>query len=271
MRLGGSCLPLVALLLAAAIGVVPGVDPAAAPAPTPAGLAAYLDGLEALRQARWADATSAFARALQAAGDDPTFVLARGVALTLGEQFPQALADLGRADRLGLKGREAKLWIYAAEAMSGQVSPEHRIGGGGPRSLQRTPEAQRLGSVVSVPGHVMQGGQDYSTAYGSFIINEMAMPYQTARTEGGSVQALPIRRALAEAGARGPRTGPAATPCPFPPCPGSSRKEGRLTKRGPWPRTLSAATWQASSRMASRYPKSPRCCTRRSGSPFPRD
>jgi tetratricopeptide (TPR) repeat protein len=176
--------------------------PHAAAAPSAGGLGAYAEGLEALGQARWADGIAAFGRALQASGDDPTFVLARGVALTLAGQFAPGLADLQRVERLGLKGREAKLWIYAAEAMSGSVSPANQIGGGGPRSLQGSPEAQRLRSVVSVPGHVIQGRDDYSTEYASFIIYQMAMPYQTARTSGASVDTPAIRRAVAEAGRR---------------------------------------------------------------------
>jgi Flp pilus assembly protein TadD len=77
-------------------------------------LVAYLDGLDALTQGHWIDAVSAVSRALENAGDEPGIVLARGVANTLAEQFPQALKDLERAKRLGLKGREATLWTYAA-------------------------------------------------------------------------------------------------------------------------------------------------------------
>jgi Flp pilus assembly protein TadD len=70
---------------------------AAAPPPLTPALAAYLAGLDALTQGKFNDAAAAFSRALETAGDDPTFVPARGVALTLGEQFPQALRDLERA------------------------------------------------------------------------------------------------------------------------------------------------------------------------------
>ena len=83
---------------------------AAAPPPSAPALAAYLDGLDALTQGKYGDAAAAFSRALETAGDDPSFVLARGVAGTLAEQFPQALRDLDRARRLGLRGREAELW-----------------------------------------------------------------------------------------------------------------------------------------------------------------
>ena len=53
----------------------------------------------------------------------------REVAETLAEQFQPGLTDLARARTLGLKGREAELWTYAAEAMSGIVSPDHALGG----------------------------------------------------------------------------------------------------------------------------------------------
>lgn len=155
-------------------------------------LVAYLDGLDAIAQGRWLDAVSAVSRALETAGDDPGIVLARGVANTLAEQFPQALKDLERAKRLGLKGREATLWTYAAEAMSGIVSQEHAMGGM-PRSLQgkvQTPQ------VVSIPGHVAQGGDDYSSEYGSFVVYELAMEYQRHRLPvgyGGSGNAAGVK------------------------------------------------------------------------------
>ena len=49
---------------------------------------------------------------------------------------------------------------------------------------------------MSVPGHVIQGRDDYSTEYASFIIYQLAMPYQTARTSGASVDTPAIRQAL---------------------------------------------------------------------------
>ncbi|HVW04931.1 MAG TPA: tetratricopeptide repeat protein [Vicinamibacterales bacterium] len=147
------------------------------PPPAAPPLVAYLDGLDALTQGHWPDAATAFSRALDASGDDPTFVLARGVAETLAEQFQPALNDLARAKRLGLKGREAELWTYAAEAMSGIVSPEHALGGG-PRSLQGQGGPPPL---VSIPGHIAQGGQDYSTVYGTIVAYELANAYQRLR------------------------------------------------------------------------------------------
>jgi tetratricopeptide (TPR) repeat protein len=166
-------------------------------------LAPYAEGLDAMNEGRWPDAVSAFSRALEVSGDDPDIVLARGVARTLAEDFPRALKDLERAQRLGLKGREPQLWIYATEAMSGIiVVPDHALGGG-PRSLHSQEAA-----VVSIPGHVAQGGSDYSSEYGSFIVYQLAMEYQKHRLpadRGGSgnpngSKTPQMRQALLKAG-----------------------------------------------------------------------
>ena len=163
----------------------------------------YMEGLDALNEGRWPDAVSAFSRALDVSGDDPDIVLARGVANTLAEDFPRALKDLERAQRLGLRGREAQLWIYATEAMSGIiVVPDHALGGG-PRSLRSQQPA-----VVSIPGHVAQGGNDYSSEYGSFIVYQLAMEYQKHRLpadSGGSgnpngTKSPQMRQAMLKAG-----------------------------------------------------------------------
>ncbi|MCW5798407.1 MAG: tetratricopeptide repeat protein [Nitrospira sp.] len=163
----------------------------------------YLEGLDALNEGRWPDAVSAFSRALDQAGDDPDIVLARGVAQTLAEDFPRAQKDLNRAQRLGLKGREAQLWLYATEAMSGLiVVPDHALGGG-PRGVPSGRPA-----VVSIPGHVAQGHDDYTSDYGSFIVYRLAMEYQKHRLPrdfGGSgnptgTKSPQIRQAILKAG-----------------------------------------------------------------------
>lgn len=184
-------------------GWLVGSAQAAAPPPPPAkgavspALTAYLEGLDALHDGRPADAVGAFTRALDTRGDDPSFVLARGVAETLARQFPQALADLERAGKLGLRGREAELWTYVAEAMSGEVGPDHALGGA-PRSL-----GGGAPPLVSIPGHMAQGRDDYPTDYATYLIYDLASPYQTARLppdQGGSGDAAPYRRpAIAEA------------------------------------------------------------------------
>ena len=167
------------------------------------GVAPYAEGLDALNEGRWPDALSAFSRALDQAGDDPDIVLARGVANTLAENFPRAQKDLDRAQRLGLKGREAQLWLWATEAMSGTILvPDHALGGG-PRSLNSGRPA-----VVSIPGHMAQGHDDYTTDYGSFIIYGLAMEYQKHRLppdQGGSgnpntLKGPQMRQALLKAG-----------------------------------------------------------------------
>ena len=126
-----------------------------------------------MNEGRWPDAVAAFSRTLESSGDDPTVVLARGVARALAENFPPALKDLERARRLGLKGREALLWTYVVEAMSGIVSKEHALGG-----FQGRGERP---AVVSIPGHIVQGREDYSTPYASFIVYQLGMEYQKHR------------------------------------------------------------------------------------------
>lgn len=145
------------------------------PPPPQPHLVSYLDGLDALMQGRWNDAVNAFNQALQTQGDDPTFVLARGVASTLAEQYTQGLQDLSRARRLGLRGREAELWTYAAEAMSGQVSQEHALPSG-PRSL-----GGGVRPLVSIPGHIVQGRDDYTSEYGTVVAYELGMAFQNWR------------------------------------------------------------------------------------------
>ena len=168
------------------------------------GLMAYLEGLDALTQGQFPEAVTAFSRSLEFSGDDPGFVLARGVAETLAEQFQLAMKDFQRYQRLGGKGREAELWTYVAEAMSGIATPGHGIPV--PRSLQgragefSDPQLGREFSSVSIPGHMIQGRDDYPTAYASFIYYEMADPYGKARRSGGNTQTGPIREAMVKAG-----------------------------------------------------------------------
>ena len=172
------------------------------PPPAAAPLLAYLDGLDALNQGKWADAVTAFSRALNGSGDDASFVLARGVAATLAEQFPQGLNDLARVRQLAPRTREAELWTYAAEAMSGIVSPEHTLGGA---PLHGQVETRPL---VSIPGHMAQGGNDYTSAYGTVIAYELGDAYQRLRLPpdlGGAgspdaVRGAPKRAAMLKAG-----------------------------------------------------------------------
>lgn len=142
-----------------------------------AATAAYADGLEALESGRWSEAGGSFTKALEPDGDHGEILLARAVALILAGEFGAAQRDLDRAHRLtGRGGREVMLWIYAFEAMSGiLILPEHALGGG-PRGA---PAGRPV--VVSIPGHVAQGGRDYPTEYGSFVVYQLAMASQKHR------------------------------------------------------------------------------------------
>jgi len=170
----------------------------------PHALSPYTDGLDALNDGRWAEAVAALTKALDTAGDNPDIVFARGVANTLAEDFPKALKDFDRAKRLGYRGREPDLWIYVTEAMSGIIAvPDHALGGG-PRSLRSKDEAV----VVSIPGHVAQGNDEYTTEYGSFIVYKLGMDYQKYRLPdrfGGlnnpaGVKTPSMRQAMLKAG-----------------------------------------------------------------------
>jgi tetratricopeptide (TPR) repeat protein len=160
----------------------------------------YVGGLDALNEGRWPEAVAAFTTALDAAGDDPDVVLARGVANLLAEDFPRAFKDLDRAKRLGYRGREPELWTYVAEAMSGIiVNKDHALGG-----LSRGDQP----AVVSIPGHIAQGRDDYSTEYASFIVYRLGMEYQKYRLPdrfGGlnnpaGVKGPAMRQAMVKAG-----------------------------------------------------------------------
>ena len=160
----------------------------------------YMEGLDALNEGRWPDAVAAFSRALDLSGDNSDILLARGVANTLAEDFPRALKDLERTKRLGYRGREPDLWIYVTEAMSGIIANKDHALGGAPRG--DTPV------IVSIPGHVAQGHDDYSTDYGSFIVYRLGMEYQKYRLPdrfGGTnnpagVKGPQMRQAMLKAG-----------------------------------------------------------------------
>ena len=162
----------------------------------------YIDGLDALNEGRWPDAVTAFTKALDAAGDHADIVLARGVANTLAELFPQALKDLQRTGKLGYPGREPELWLYVTEAMGGIVAvPDHALGGG-PRGVPSGPV------VVVLPGNLAQGLDDYSTEYGSFILYKLGQDYQNHRLpvdqggtgKSGGTKSQHMREAMLKAG-----------------------------------------------------------------------
>jgi len=165
-------------------------------------LTPYVEGLDALNEGRWPAAVAAFSRALESGGDNPEIVLARGVANTLAENFPQALNDLRRTGKLGYPGREPELWTYVAEAMSGTVTvPDHALGGG-PRGVPSGPV------VVLLPGHLAQGHGEYTTEYGSFILYKLGQAYQDYRLPAdkggtgkpGGTKSPALRQAMVKAG-----------------------------------------------------------------------
>ena len=87
------------------------------------GTAAYIEGIQALRAGNFRGAVDALNRAVQAEDSNADYLRARGVASTLAESFPAAIADLERVMRLSIGAdREAKLWLATAYRMSGEVA-----------------------------------------------------------------------------------------------------------------------------------------------------
>ena len=195
-----SSLRLVSILFSAALCLFSAAGSLAA-VPSKA-LSPYVDGLDALNDGRWPDAVAAFSKALDVAGDDPDIVLARGVANTLAENFPTALKDLTRARKLGLKGREGELWTYVAEAMSGIIADQNHALGGFATGRGQGPV------IISIPGHIAQGRDDYPTEYASFIVYRLGMEYQKyrlpdrfgGRNDPAGVKSLSMRQTLLKAG-----------------------------------------------------------------------
>jgi tetratricopeptide (TPR) repeat protein len=70
----------------------------------------YIAGIEALEAADFQHAIASLTQAIDLDEDNADYYRARGVAHTLAEDFPAALADLHRADRLRQGGdQEARL------------------------------------------------------------------------------------------------------------------------------------------------------------------
>ncbi len=151
--------------------------------PTPAGDPArwdvYWQGLMQLREGQFKQAVASLNDAQRRAPADGRVLLGRGVAHTLLGQFKQARDDLSRA-RLPVKDREAQLWSYALDAMSGVTDPSRGIPI--PQSLRKP--GQPTHTFKGIPGHMIQGGKDYSTAYASTLYYGLAMPYRGEREAG---------------------------------------------------------------------------------------
>ena len=152
---------------------------------------AVLSGLQALREGKWHDAVESFNTAIAANRFNKKLYLERGVALALDRQFEAATADLVRSE-----GREAELWNYAVEKMSGNVSRAH--GMQIPRSLQG--QYGTTAGDVSIPGHLIQGGRDYTTAYASYVFYEMASTFREAGPVKGGALHPDVAAAMVQAG-----------------------------------------------------------------------
>lgn len=158
---GSSCFPGRASLLAAAILLASAVGFCRADEGGTA-TASYLAGLDALSAGRWADAVAAFAKAVDSDEDNADYRTARGVALVLSQQFPDAIKELQRSLRMRAGNWETKAWLSAAYKM-----------GGDPATASQ---------YLSFPptGH---GAVKADLDYGIFI-STMAVHYWQAKTQG---------------------------------------------------------------------------------------
>ncbi|HRZ86259.1 MAG TPA: hypothetical protein P5287_00440 [bacterium] len=105
-------------LIAACAGIAyPGVTNC--PAQEREVAAAYIEGIESLETGDFNKAAGDFDKAIASDDSNADYFRARGVANTLAEKFPAAIADLQRAFKLRPDDHEAKLWLAAAYMMSG--------------------------------------------------------------------------------------------------------------------------------------------------------
>lgn len=98
--------------------------------------ATYLEGLEALSAGQWAKATEAFGKAVDADGENPDYLTARGVAEALARYPSEAIRDLQRSLQIRGDDWETKLWLGAAYYMSGDAATGSRYITHGPRGQQ---------------------------------------------------------------------------------------------------------------------------------------
>ncbi|MBI5821616.1 MAG: hypothetical protein HZA88_21820 [Verrucomicrobia bacterium] len=117
---------------------------------------AYIEGVEALETADYKRAVDLISRAIAGDEENADYLRARGVANTLAENFPAAIADLQRALRLRGDDYEAKLWLAAACRMGGDPAT-----------------GSQYFSVRGVPPN-----------YADMVYNNMAMDYWSSRTHG---------------------------------------------------------------------------------------
>ncbi|MGH7214888.1 MAG: tetratricopeptide repeat protein, partial [Tepidisphaeraceae bacterium] len=79
----------------------------------------YLQGLDLLEAGKFSDAATQFENAIEQNDENPTYRIALGAALTLGEKLPEAEKVLARATKLSGNDEEARLWMATAIAMQG--------------------------------------------------------------------------------------------------------------------------------------------------------
>ena len=127
-----------------------------------AGALDYVDGLEALDAGDYRRAIESFTRAVAADGDSADYHLARGVARTLAEEFPAAVADLERAQRLRPNSRETSLWLKSAHQMAND-------------EVFRNPRTA---------GSCFVHGFDVPAPYAEVVCSRMAMEYWSSRWRG---------------------------------------------------------------------------------------
>jgi tetratricopeptide (TPR) repeat protein len=132
------------------------------PARSGPGALEYVDGLEALEAGEYRRAVDSFGRAIAADGDNADYHLGRGVANTLAEQFPAAVADLDRAQRLRPESRETSLWLKSAHQMANDETFRN------PRTA----------------GSCFVHGFDVPPRYAEVVCNQMAMEYWSSRHRG---------------------------------------------------------------------------------------
>ncbi len=152
VRLLGVCIP-AGLWAASALAQAPAAGGGQPPPST--GVGPYIAGIEALESGDYSRAVADLSRAIQADDENADYLCRRGVASTLAEKFPDAIADLQRAMKLrGGNDREAQLWLGAAYRMNGDW---------------------QKGAM-----NFTHGG-DVPADYASLVYNDMAMEYATSR------------------------------------------------------------------------------------------
>ncbi len=170
------------------------ISPAFAEPPRPQGDAQfwsnYTQGLMCLREGRFEDAIQPLTVAIQR-NPDPRAYLARGVAHTLLQHFDNAVADLSHAHLPLERGhqrpsRETELWGYCLWAMSDKTF-----------AGQNAPSTTWFSGI---PGHIVQGGDDYPTDYASCLAYDMATAYRKARDAKGDLQSPALQAAFKKAG-----------------------------------------------------------------------